>query len=450
MAQMTNQSQLPHSNSFLPGGRGKGRGLPGVYRWGGLAAMIIAAWVLLHVFAAESLDTRSESLVMRWISGLSLLAGTMIFFVLLARRSIRAVRSSHKQYQAIIENLPIGILVRSADRKVVLANTPMKQWFPQVNETPDIVCKTLCNESQVPDTERNCICQQCLETGKQVWATRRMDTPDGERYFRISACPAPDDFDGEGGVLLMLEDATEHLAMEQRIQRASRLEALGSLATGVAHEINQPLTVLDMTSSTIEMLLERGQPITADQLAERIHRISSETARIADIINHMRALVKHEGSEDLAEVPVNDTVRKAISLMKAQLAAHRIELHLELTPGPLLAKADALELEQVVISLVADRVHVLDAMKRENKAITISTHEKKSSALVHIGDPLPESIQSKRITRDDSPGMRGNLGLSLAESLVNRWGGILTSVTMPDHGMTYKIRMTSMESQFPE
>ena len=100
-------------------------------------------------------------------------------------------------------------------------------------------------------------------------------------------------------LIMMVEDITDRLRMSRQLQRARKLEAMSTLAGGIAHEINQPLSALHLYAGGLQMLLEKQGELSSEVTQERLGLIIHEADKIRSIIAHMRSLVMQEGKVPL-------------------------------------------------------------------------------------------------------------------------------------------------------
>ncbi|MEA1997277.1 MAG: PAS domain S-box protein, partial [Gemmatimonadota bacterium] len=109
-------------------------------------------------------------------------------------------------------------------------------------------------------------------------------------------------------------------------EKTSRLASLGTLAAGIAHEINQPLTALKVKVDGSLYFLDQNQEISRKQKVDILEFVSRQADRIDEIVQHMRSLTREGKGESQVPVMVNGTVRQALCLVHEQLSAHSIEL----------------------------------------------------------------------------------------------------------------------------
>ncbi|MDR3045143.1 MAG: PAS domain-containing sensor histidine kinase [Desulfovibrio sp.] len=277
-------------------------------------------------------------------------------------RAQEALSISEGRYRSITDNLTLGIAVLDRALGITASNPRLREWFGEAAAPGGLLCRMLAEHCGEDNTRcPGCACLATFRDGQtHEWRLETAARSGGRRSYRLTSCPILAGDGGVDSVIVMLEDETDRLRVEERLQRARKLEAMGTLATGIAHEINQPLSALQLYAGSLEMLAEKDRPPDRETLLARLSLILGETARIRDIIDHMRALVAH-GDTALSPTLVEAAVDRALGLVGAQLRAHRVTVERVLPPDLPAVRANPVQLEQVVINLVVNAMHALDA-----------------------------------------------------------------------------------------
>jgi C4-dicarboxylate-specific signal transduction histidine kinase len=250
-----------------------------------------------------------------------------------------------------------------------------------------------------------------------------------QRHFRLVSCPILARSGEAKGITMMLEDTTERHNVNQRLQQLHRLEAMGTLAGGVAHEINQPLSALHLYASGLHLLLEQQVDIPVSRIMERLSLILGQTEKIREIISHMRALVLHEATPSPEPVSVASGVEGALALVGSQLLAHGVRVASEIPVDTPKVRANRTQFEQVLINLLINAMHALDTVEREAKKIRISAEETAEGQVrIRVIDNGPgvQGVEEQIFTpffstKDPHQGM--GLGLSIVHAFASAWGG---------------------------
>jgi C4-dicarboxylate-specific signal transduction histidine kinase len=291
---------------------------------------------------------------------------------------------------------------------------------------------------------------QCLRTGchQELGAALRLAQGDARiamagKVLALTAGRRP-------LALLCLQPGTapESPSMDMRnehellLQHVSRLNTVSELATGIAHEMNQPLSAIMSFNQAALRLLAAETP-DLDRVAEALAETVNQTRRAAGILERLRAFV---GRQNLAVEPValNQVVINALTLLSSKLAAAGVRVSLHTEPCPPV-RADALQLEQVMVNLVRNAVEAMrecPADARELKVHTQSFGERVHVSVTDSGPGLPPGLEEQLFTRfftTKSDGM--GLGLSISRTIVEAAGGELGAATAPEGGACFRFSL---------
>ncbi len=250
--------------------------------------------------------------------------------------------------------------------------------------------------------------------------------------------------DGDGTVTHFLgveEDITKTKETQAQLMHMSTLASLGEMATGIAHELNQPLSVIRMAAdSTRELLAEDAVP--AAVLASKLDRISRQTDRAAAIIEHVRAFGRRpdEASETVC---LRYAVLAAASMIQEQLRLNQIAVGFHLPPSARLVRGRGVQMEQILINLLANS---RDAIRDKRQRLGTETSDRID---VHLADG-PERGQLRLSVRDSGGGIPSEfldrvfepffttkqvgegtgLGLSISYGIVKEMGGTIAAANV--------------------
>jgi signal transduction histidine kinase len=367
----------------------------------------------------------------------------------------QALDLSQQSYQAITDNLSIGVALVDTKMDIKAGNIRLSQWFAENFRLDRRVCEILCcndYKTQAAIRGPGYTCPECpfkasLADGAGHEVELAVTFADGkEHMMRLVTYPVKPTRSGNGkpgvrALIMMLEDITTRLKVNQQLQRARKLEAMSTLAGGIAHEINQPLSALHLYASGLQMLLEKQAELPLEVTQERLGLIMREAEKIRSIIAHMRALVTREGKVPLTAVSLSSAVRAVLGIMRNQLAGRGITVDVDIPDDTPRVRSNMVQLEQVLVNLLGNAVHALDS-PRENgpgeKRILLRAvrrpRQVEESPRVRLevadsGPGLPEG--SERIfdpfytTKERHEGM--GLGLSIVYGLVTLWGGEISA-----------------------
>ena len=220
---------------------------------------------------------------------------------------------------------------------------------------------------------------------------------------------------------------------QQQLIQKSKLESIGKLAAGIAHEINQPLGGISMGLENIYFAHSEGR-LTGKYLEEKLEHIDGYFERINQIIDHIRIFSRDQKEILFEDVDVNQTINDALSLLKTQYENHNVALNIELADRIPIISGNKFKLEQVVLNLLTNAKDAVDE-KEENtdssyqKKITIRSYSENRRVYLEIEDN-GNGIQQENLkkifdpfftTKDPAKGT--GLGLSIIYGIIKEMNG---------------------------
>ena len=264
-------------------------------------------------------------------------------------------------------------------------------------------------------------------------ATRRGDRPAPlvarserlGRAVRVNAARIPGAAT-EQSIVVMVEDVTEQQALETQLVQSEKLAAVGQLVSGVAHELNNPLTSIAGLS---EFLLEQKELGKKDR--GHLQVIQEQAERAGRIVRNLLTFAR-KGAAERVPVDLNDVIRRTLSLTSYDLKLKDIQVERELSGALPDVFGDRHGLQQVVLNLVTNAAHAVAENPRERpREITVSTwfdgqvHLRVADTGPGIPDEIVQSVFTPFFTTKE-PGQGTGLGLSITYSIVESHGGQIT------------------------
>jgi PAS domain S-box-containing protein len=285
---------------------------------------------------------------------------------------------------------------------------------------------------------------------------------------KITATPVQDKMGRLRYIVLIGVDDTERRLAEIRLFDTSRLTNLGEMASGIAHEINQPLAVIRLASDSLCEELdmpeaETIEPSLRDLLKRKLERIGAQTERASGIIRELRTLAR-KPSDDPRPFHLADVARGAADLLREQLRAARIDLSLDLptSSGPSV-RGEASRLQQVAISMalnardaILERPTSCESGTLGRIDMRVESDSSSGRAILVIEDDgpgLPPAVLSRLFEPffTTKPAGKGTgLGLSIGYDIVRRMGGEISAENRPEGGARFRLSLPLLPRQFPE
>jgi C4-dicarboxylate-specific signal transduction histidine kinase len=229
-------------------------------------------------------------------------------------------------------------------------------------------------------------------------------------------------------VVLIAYDLSAQREWESQLFKLEKLSALGDVAAGLTHELNQPLNTIKIIGQSILRDLEKGRD-PADRLAADMGDVVRQVNRLAELVQHLRQFAKQNDRTFSTVIDVNSLVENVLRLTGQLCADHRIEVTTDLaSPAPFL-KGEPVCLEQALLNLLTNAREAVEKAAPERKRIRIKTSRNASSVLIEVTDNgvgLSEEIRGKifqpLFTTKQTGGGIG-LGLTIANKIVREHHG---------------------------
>jgi histidine kinase len=344
-----------------------------------------------------------------------------------------SLENSEKKYHAIFNNIPNPVFVLDVKTLEVLdCNQSVSTVY---GFSPDELIRRsfleIFREEEKTDLDRKIKTETVIHRMKQV-------NKSGRTLF-VDIWISPSDqfyknWPGKNVLLVTTSDITQRLETEQQFIQASKMATLGEMATGVAHELNQPLSVIKTASSFFIRKITRQEKIDDDILINMLGKIDSNVDRASRIIGHMRLFArKSEGK--LEKVQVNDILEKAFEIFSQQLKVRGIEVQWQIEKELPQVLGDPGRLEQVFINLILNARDAIEERWGDREAeaggkrITLKTWKTDKTVGIEIldtGKGIPDTILDKIFepfftTKEVGKGT--GLGLSISYGIVKECGG---------------------------
>lgn len=255
------------------------------------------------------------------------------------------------------------------------------------------------------------------------------------RTFKSYSTPMIDDNSKSLGRVLFFSDITKQKEFEEKIQyqqkiitRSARMSALGEMAGGIAHEINNPLSII---LAHAELLADvTGENLSANLVHKTAEKINDTSKRISHIVNGLRIFSRNSDKDPLVPVILENAIQDTIAICVERFKTNSIRIDFEKTEKDLRVEGRASQLMQVFLNLLNNATDAI--YKLEEKWIKISL--KKNFDMIEVsvvdsGNGIDHSIIEKIFQpffTTKSPGKGTGLGLSISRGIIEEHGGRLS------------------------
>lgn len=351
------------------------------------------------------------------------------------RESESYLQSLTMQFQGLLEAIPDQIMVLDKEMKLVWLNH--NPGFQQLAH--DHTIQTHCYE--LPDVDcgpasgnREPICESCpvkktFESGQNEEA--QISLADG-RTLALRCFPIFDDRDEVSSVIQIVQDISESLKQRAQSMRTGQLAALGELAAGVAHEINNPINGV---INYAQLILNKA--VAASREEELSKRIIRESERIATIVRELLYFSRAE-SQEVDQLTVRDALDESLSLAQSQLNKEGVVLKVQLPESLPMIASRSHQIQRLFLNLISNARYALTEKYPEmdpNKILMITGEEVKQDnrAFVSVtfrdhGTGIPPELIERVLNpfvTTKAAGIGTGLGLSISHEIVQKHDGVL-------------------------
>ncbi|MBF0102450.1 MAG: PAS domain S-box protein [Desulfobacterales bacterium] len=349
-----------------------------------------------------------------------------------------------KKYHAIFKNMPSPVFVLDQETLTILdCNNSATLVYEYAKEEIIGMCFTDLFKEYSPEILNH------IRTTLDIHQVRHITKNKKTVFVNIKVSPL--DYPNKRMLLAITSDITKKLETEQQLIQASKMATLGEMATGVAHELNQPLTVIKTASSFLMKKIKKNELINPENLFVMVSEIDSHVDRASKIINHMRQFGR-KSEMTLEKIQINAILKKTFEFFSQQLRLREIELVWDIDENLPMILSDASRLEQVFINLF---INARDAIEEKSvstgqkcdKKITLHTRHDADQVMIQVRDtgigipePLLEKIFEPFFTTK-KVGQGTGLGLSISYGIIKDCGGNISAVSEQGKGSTFIITL---------
>jgi len=342
--------------------------------------------------------------------------------------------------ESIIESINVGLLAVDLEGRVTRLNSALEHMLD------------LRRDAAVGRYVEDLFSEDFADTLKQVlgkdgWLLKEIrniyklhTATRGNRALVLNIALAPlQDGQGQTGALVVLEDVTERITLEEQLQQREKLSSIGLLAAGVAHEVNTPLTGV---SSYTQMLL--GMLSENDPKHALLQKVRTQAERATNIVNNLLNFSRTGSATEFAVLNVARVLDDTLQLLEPQLRRNQIEIVRSYDKDAPEAYANAGKLQQVFTNLI---LNARDAIP-DGGRITVSTGTAEDGSLVAEISDTGIGIAPENVAKIYDPffttkgvGQGTGLGLAVSYGIVQEHAGRISVESTPGQGTTFRITL---------
>ena len=342
--------------------------------------------------------------------------------------------------ESIIESINVGLLAVDLEGRVTRLNSALEHILD------------LRRDAAVGRRVEELFSEDFADTLKQVlgkdgWRLKEIrniyklhTATRGNRSLVLNIALAPlQDGQGQTGALVILEDVTARISLEEQLQQREKLSSIGLLAAGVAHEVNTPLTGV---SSYTQMLL--GMLNENDPKHALLQKVRTQAERATNIVNNLLNFSRTGSATEFCEVDVSRVLDDTLQLLEPQLRLSQIEIVRRYDKDAPEAYANAGKLQQVFTNLI---LNARDAIPDGGRIVVATDTADDGSLVAEISDTgigiAPENVAKiyDPFYTTKGVGQGTGLGLAVSYGIVQEHAGRITVDSTPGDGTTFRITL---------
>jgi len=347
------------------------------------------------------------------------------------KKADQTLRQAYDETEKILASLPGAILVVNEDERVVYSNTLACQYFGEGRAM--LVGRSACEVLPLPEARRSRVIQglkpYAAESG--FWQQDR-EFEHQKRVYRYRLFPIAIRGSERPQTGLVIWDITEEKQLQDQLVQSEKLASLGTLVSGMAHEVNNPAQAI---LGNAEIIMDEKEPEKIREYALDIARYSQH---IATIVRDLTSYARPGSRDEAVDLDINERVTKAVRMMRRSLK--QLEVITEFQPLPPI-RARRSEIDQVFINLISNAVQ---SMKGKGK-LTLATRVQGESVAASISDTgcgIPKALLHRIFDpffTTKEPGEGTGLGLSIVYRIVTKYGGKISVESEEGTGTTFTV-----------
>jgi hypothetical protein len=350
--------------------------------------------------------------------------------------------------ESIVESVNIGLLAVDLDGCVTRCNSSLEDMLG------------ISRDEAIGQRVEELFAEEFAETLEQVLGGERWRLTELRNIYKlhtaardgrglilnIALAPLQSETSGRTGALVVLEDVTSRVRLEEQLQQREKLSSIGLLAAGVAHEVNTPLTGV---SSYTQMLL--GMLPETDPKHALLQKVRRQADRASNIVNNLLNFSRTGGATEFTEVDVHRVLDDTLQLLEPQLRRSQIEIARRYEAELPKAFGNAGKLQQVFTNLILNSRDAI--MDGGSISLATSSNEEDDALTIEITDTgigiAPENVAKIYDPFFTTKGVgRGTgLGLAISYGIVQEHSGHITVESTPGRGTTFRITLPTAEAR---
>ena len=366
------------------------------------------------------------------------------------KKTQMALKESEELYHSLLRTSPDGVIITDLEGRIT--------------EASDVAHALLGNKENsgiekmhfmkfIPKSSRRAmvtICRTATREGLIQNFEIKLQKTDNSEFTGEVSCTQIKGLNGELKAFMTdIRNISERKLLEKQIRHTERMAGIGELATGMAHEINQPLNTISLTIDNIIYSMD-NKTLTEIYLKTKMNKVFDNITRIKNIIDHVRTFSRDQDDFVQSELDIKKSIHNSISMISEQMNHKGIILEFHLNDELPNLKGNTQRLEQVMLNLLINAKDALEEKKRKigknfKKRIDISVQKTNDQIIIEVKDNgigIPSETIDKILLpfyTTKPPGHGTGLGLSISYGIIKELNGELEVQSEVLKGTTIKI-----------
>lgn len=357
-------------------------------------------------------------------------------------------RASEEKYRSLFNNDPNPIfIIDQQSLKIVDVNARAVDHYGYTRQELRGMFFSELGENDESDMR---IGLKSLLLGQSILFTKKRHLTKKGIAFYVNINVSRAEYNQGNVLIATTTDITETVEKETQLIQASKMTTLGLMAAGMAHEINQPLNVIQICADYFLKMQKKNQVISDEDLRTMANDITANVERATGIIRHVRDFAR-QSEVKKSELNINHPIEDVFKVLGNQIKMHQIELGLDLSPDLPYIMADHNRLEQVFINLVTNAIDAMDEKaerpehKGYEKRLDIQTRTENDNVIVTVADNgigMSDDVKNKLFEpffTTKKVGKGTGLGVSISYGIVKDYEGTIDINSRAGQGTTFKL-----------
>ena len=341
--------------------------------------------------------------------------------------------------ESIVESVNVGLLAVDENGRITRCNSTFEAMMDLSREqTIGKLVEEIFDESFALNLENI--------LGKSRWhlteirnAYKLFTTNSQGKSLIINVAVAPlrSASANQTGAIIVLENVTSRIKLEESLQQSEKLSSIGLLAAGVAHEVNTPLTGV---SSYTQMLL--GMIPETDPKHALLQKVQKQTDRASNIVGNLLNFSRTGNATEFTEIDVNKLLEDTLQLLEPQMRKSRVEIVKNYAAAPPKINGNASKLQQVFTNLI---INARDAMFGGGTITLTTSFDAEDQVIIEVAD-TGSGIETENLNKIYDPffttkgvGSGTGLGLAVSYGIVQEHAGIIETTSEVGEGTTFRL-----------